>query len=449
VRELAGAPACGVTVQRYEYQTVGARDEAVRASAALMLPSGDDARCQGARPLLLYAHGTAAEQAFDLSDVHATENAEAQLLAALFAARGYVVVAPNYAGYAGSTLPYHPYLVADQQAGDMMDALAAARSALRTATAPAVGDDGRLFVTGYSQGGYVAMATQRALESAGQAVTASAPLSGPYALSAFVDAVFAGRVNGGAPLLAAFLFTSYQRAYGDAYLEAPEIFAAPYATTIDNLLPTAGKRGELYSGGQLPQDALFEATAPDPAYASVTPATEPAGLADVYALGFGSGALIRNDYRLRYLRDMEAHPDRYWPVATTAEPPADPQLPLRRTLARNDLRNWSPRSPTLLCGGRDDPTVFWLNTEAMQAYWATRAPAAPVTVLDVDAAPADGGDAYGDLKRRFGVAKDLLEAAAVAQGADDGGRRAVLEVYHAGLVGPFCLLAARSFFESR
>ena len=36
-------------------------------------------------------------------------------MAALFASQGYIVVAPDYVGYNGSTLPYHPYLVADQQ----------------------------------------------------------------------------------------------------------------------------------------------------------------------------------------------------------------------------------------------------------------------------------------------------------------------------------------------
>ena len=32
-------------------------------------------------------------------------------MAAVFAAQGYIVVAPNYAGYDGSTLDYHPYLM--------------------------------------------------------------------------------------------------------------------------------------------------------------------------------------------------------------------------------------------------------------------------------------------------------------------------------------------------
>ena len=78
-------------------------------------------------------------------------------MALFFAARGYIVVAPNYAGYDTSTLPYHPYLVAAQQSKDMIDALIASRSALPNIAL--VSDNGQLFITGYSQGGYVAMAT--------------------------------------------------------------------------------------------------------------------------------------------------------------------------------------------------------------------------------------------------------------------------------------------------
>ena len=60
------------------------------------------------------------------------DNAEGLLIAATFAAQGYIVVAPNYAGYDTSALAYHPYLNADQQSKDMIDALTAARSALPT-----------------------------------------------------------------------------------------------------------------------------------------------------------------------------------------------------------------------------------------------------------------------------------------------------------------------------
>jgi len=39
--------------------------------------------------------------------------------------------------------------------------------------------------------------------------------------------------------------------------------------------------------------------------------------------------------------------------------------------------------------------------------------------------------------------------AAVAGGATDGGASAVLNAYHAGLVPPFCLGAAKQFFDAQ
>jgi len=66
-----------------------------------------------------------------MTNLQGDPNGEALIMAAVFASQGYIVVAPNYAGYDSSTLPYHPYLVADQQSKDMIDALTAARSALR------------------------------------------------------------------------------------------------------------------------------------------------------------------------------------------------------------------------------------------------------------------------------------------------------------------------------
>jgi len=197
---VSSTPLCDVLFYHIQYETVGGVNEATTASAVLMVPTGLGANCTGARPIVLYAHGTTTDRAYNMADL---QNAETISLAALFASQGYIVVAPNYAGYDTSTLPYHPYLIADQQSKDMIDALTAARTALPLASLTTVKDDGQLFITGYSQGGYVAMATHRAMQAAGMKVTASAPMSGPYALAAFVDAVFYGEVNGGAPVSSA------------------------------------------------------------------------------------------------------------------------------------------------------------------------------------------------------------------------------------------------------
>ena len=443
---LGGTPVCDVLVYNIQYATVGGANEATTASAALMVPTGFGANCTGARPIVLYAHGTTTDRAFNMSNM---QNTETLILTAIFASHGYIVVAPNYAGYDTSTLPYHPYLIADQESKDMIDALTAARTALPLASATLTKDNGQVFITGYSQGGYVAMATHRAMQAAGMKVSASAPMSGPYALAAFVDAVFYGEVNGGATVTSTLLLTGYEAAYGNIYSSPDDVFEPQYASGIESLLPSTKLRSQLYAEGKLPQYALFSLTPPAPQFADITPPTTPANLAAVFALGFGDGNLIQNSYRLSYLQDAQAHPDGGFPSNTTGTAAAAPELPLRQALQRNDLRDWIPNTPVLLCGGDVNPVVFWLNTQLMQGYWASHAPAsAPISVLDLESTVL-ASDPYASLKQDFALAKDTIAAVAVSQGATDGGERAIAEAYHTTLVAPFCVAAAKSFFANQ
>lgn len=446
ILDLIVDPECGIDVHQIRYNTMDPASQPTTASGALMIPTGSNAACQGARPIVVYAHGTSAEKNYNIADLTNSDNAEGLLIAAAFAAQGYIVVAPNYAGYDSSSLDYHPYLHADQQSKDTADALNAARSALPTSFAPTVTDSGRLFITGYSQGGFVAMATHRRLQASGVTVTASAPMSGPYALAAFGDAVYQGQVIDSAPLLVGWLMTGYQRAYGNIYSTAADAFDARYAPTIDPLLPTTGTRGQLYDQGRLPRQQLFSSTAPDPAYAAFTPATSPADLAFVFARGFGPEALITNSYRAAYLQDSLARPDGGFPNTTDGLPAASPTHPLRIAFKANDLRNWSPTSPVLLCAGHDDPTVLYLNTELMQRYWTAAGVTSSFRVLDVDDDPSIS-DPDATLKLAFNTAKAGVAAAAVSGGATDGGATAVAEAYHSSLVPPFCLAAVQSYFD--
>src|SRR5712671_7501799 len=147
---VAGAPACGVDFNYFHYWTVGGMNETATASGALMVPTGG-AGCTGARPIVLYAHGTDTNKNLNLADITDPTNTEGALIAATFAAQGYIVVAPNYAGYDISTLGYHPFLDAAQQSGEMMNILTAARTALPKTFASATSDSGKLFVAGYSE----------------------------------------------------------------------------------------------------------------------------------------------------------------------------------------------------------------------------------------------------------------------------------------------------------
>lgn len=436
---VAGTPRCGVAVHYLRYATVGGAGEPTTATGALMLPQGDVASCGGARPVVAYGHGTSTQRAYNFAKL--TDTPEAALVAAIYVAQGYIVVAPNYAGYDASTLPYHPYLNAAQQSGEMIDILLAALQAL-----PATGAQisGRLLVAGYSQGGHVAMATHRALQQAGVPVVASAPMSGPYALSLFVDALFYGWATPGATLFTPLLTTSYQRAYGNLYAQPADFYESAWAATVETLLPGTQSAGTLFDNGLLPRSALFSSTPPAPELAAVTPPADLPVYAAAAAQSFGAAPLLRNELRRAYLQDFVAHPDGLLAVAQNAAPPDAPAHPLRRALKANDLRNWTPARPMLLCGGNDDSTVYFdLNARVMERYWSAPSPAAMqpglLTVLDVDSSLDGWNDRFRTVKLAFGLFKGL--AGTQVSEAE------LMSGYHAGLVPPFCMVAARNFFD--
>jgi hypothetical protein len=441
--ELAGTPVCGVDIYYLEYWTVGAKSESATASGALMVPTGSDAPCTGPRPIVLYAHGTNAGKTYNIADIADSTNpaySESALIAAVFAAHGYIVVAPNYAGYDISSLAYHPFLNGEQQSKDMADALAAARAALPNSFTPGTSDNGQLFVTGYSEGGYVAMATVKAMTAAGQTVTASAPMSGPYALEAFGDAVFLGSVNIGSTEFAPLITTSYQVAYGNLYTEPTDFYESQYAASMFELLPSTTPIDTLFADGKLPETALFSNSTPVVPGNPTLTALLAVPANPVFAIGFGTPNLITNDYRVSYAIDALTNPDGALQTPPTVALAASPQNTLRIAFKTNDMRDgafWAPRSPMLMCGGDQDPTVFFpLNTGTMSAYWAAL-PAGLITVLDVNATPT-ANDPFAPLQVAF-----QQEIASILATSGEVG---VAESYHS-TVAPFCTVAARSFFS--
>ena len=460
---LTGAPTCGVDFYYLKFYTTGAAGEVTMSSGAMMVPTGAAGTCSGARPIVLYAHGTTTDKNYNIADITNTANTEGDLVAAMFAAQGYIVVAPNYAGYDVSTLGYHPYLDAAQQSGEMLDILKAARTALPKTLTSSTSDSGKLFVTGYSQGGYVAMATQAALQAAGTPPVAMAGGSGPYALEAFGDLIFTGHVDLGSTVFSPLLTTSYQHAYGNIYAATTDVYSSTYASGIDTLLPSATPIDTLFQTGKLPELALFNSTAPDATTYPTVPAQVLALMAvptvspsvpatQIWAAGFGNPYLVTNDYRVSYVADFAGNPDgALLPTPTYALPTTAPTQTLRKAFYTNDMRNggWFPEEPTLLCGGENDPTVFFTNTQIMQAYWTAvvPAPAGALNVLDVDPATAPSGP-FAAIQSNFQAA-----AAATIQSLMNSGltqaqaEQEAIQNYHTS-VAPFCLLAARYFFAS-
>jgi pimeloyl-ACP methyl ester carboxylesterase len=465
--EVTGNPACGVDFYYLEFWTKGGAGETTESSGALMVPTGAAPACSGPRPIVLYSHGTQTDKAFNIADITNTSNTEGAVIAAMFAAQGYIVVAPNYAGYDISTLGYHPFLNAEQQSGEMMNILAAARTALPKTMTSSTSDNGQLFITGYSEGGHVAMATQRAIESSGGTVTAAAPMSGPYALEAFGDAIFFGAVDLDSVVFAPLLTTSYQHEFdGSIYTSINDVYSATYAADIATLLPSDTPIDTIIANGLLPQTALFDISTPvvtvpgNPTLSGEltealsvppNPFNPPSANTPLFQAGFGSPYLILNTFRESYAVDAAEDPDGAFPIPAAGDKlaAAAPTFPFRMALYKNDMRNgnWAPSVPTLLCGGDQDPTVFFqLNTLIMQTFWSAL-PAGVLTVLDVSATPAGPFAAV-----QTGFQTSQAQTLAFYQTTAGGGmtlaeaEETIAENYHVS-VFPFCALAARSFFS--
>ncbi|MGH8260079.1 MAG: alpha/beta hydrolase, partial [Steroidobacteraceae bacterium] len=278
-------------------------------------------------------------------------------------------------------------------------------------------------------------------------------MSGPYALEATFDAAFFGNVPLGATVFAPLITSSYQHAYGNVYQNTTDLFEPQYATNIGMLLPSTTPLATLFQQGALPQTAIFSDMTPVVTgntaltQALAIPTNNPIG-----ALGFGPNNLVTNQYRVAYAADAAQNPDGATrapqlamqppqiPPAASVQLAASPQNTFRIDLKLNDLRNgpfWAPRSPMLLCGGDEDPTVFFgLNTLTMAAYW-TGLPTGLVTVLDVNAPPAAGNP--------FAAAQAGFQQTLAGEIASQG-QQAAIASYHS-TVAPFCTVAARGFFS--
>lgn len=434
--EPTGKARCGVNVHYIRYGTVGAAREATQASGALMVPTGSDPGCSGARPIVLYAHGTSTDKAYNIAAIaHPGQPGadEGQQIAALYAARGFIVVAPNYAGYDISTLGYHPYLNAEQQSADMVDALTAARKALRVLRG--VSDSGKLLITGYSEGGYVALATQRALQNAGQPITAVAALSAPAAISLLMDYSTQGAPALGSTALVPLITSSWQKQFGDLYRTTGDIYEAEYAKGIDTLLPSTRSLSELFDHGKLPQLALY------PAHARPGPAS------DAFAPFYADHNLVKQAFLTADAVDVQNTPcpGNAFPATDASRSSGSPlacapRTGFRRAAVANDLRTYLPNRPTLLCGGAEDPTVNFESTRATAGYFKARGMSTDaLQVLDLEA-PVDGAnDPYAAAKTGFRKAKAARKR--------NHGDAVVVRDYHDTLVPPFCSAVARGFFQ--
>jgi hypothetical protein len=376
LRALTGRARCDVRMVALHYQTRGVWGERANASAVLLVPSG---ACAGDEfPLIAYGKATDVQKPRTLANPADPETFQ---LAAMFAAHGYAVVVSDYLGFARSTYAFHPFLHADSEATTLVDAIRAAREAMEAQgeIAPSL-----VLLAGYSQGGHASAAAQRLIERQPDPafdVVGAAHLAAPLNLS--------GAIQLEPPILAyqffvPYLLTSWQKIYGDLYQEPIEAFRLPYARTIEFLLPHPTLNFDtLLTSGALPDGDSTRARS----------------------------ALMQRDYVIA-VRTQAGHP-------------------ARRHARSNDVLDWSPRIPTLLCGGSGDPTVppAVHHTVAMAAF--ARRGSTSVTAVDVDP----------QVQATFGPGG----AAPPAPGSPE--YATYYASYHGTYARPFCDAQARAHFD--
>lgn len=334
LQPITGKAKCDVKVVALNYHTVGAQGtESTNASGVMLVPGG--AACAAPAPLVAYAKGTDVQKPRTLANPQDTETF---LLAAMYAAQGYAVVATDYLGFAKSDYAYHPYLHADSEARTVLDSVRAARAAASTVGASL---SGKVMFTGYSQGGHSSMAAHRMAERDHAAefnVVAGAHLAGPYNLSGSLklpDAI------AGVQFFVPYLVTAWQKVYGNVYTDVKTAFKTPYSGYIETLLPNPTLNyTTLVTSGMLPGGP------------GVTP-------------NQARDAVFQSDFLLG--------------AQTSAT------HPLYLAAKKNDLLGWSPKARVLLCGGAGDPTVPpAVHQAVMKADFDSRG-LTNVSSVDVDA----------------------------------------------------------------
>lgn len=212
----------GVSVYKVIYNTTY-QGKDIKASGLICVPEGITTPA----PILSAQHGTIFTQNEAPTNFTGLSGFE------LFAAAGYVTLIPDYIGFGESKDIFHPYYDQKHSALAVVDMIKAAKA---FAEEKDIQVNDKLFLAGYSEGGYVTLAAQKEIETNpahGLKVTASAAGAGGYDLTAMLAGVASGQAYT-YPAYLAYVLQSY--IYTNNWNRPlKEFFREPYASRLPSL----------------------------------------------------------------------------------------------------------------------------------------------------------------------------------------------------------------------
>ncbi|TDB60028.1 alpha/beta hydrolase family protein [Arundinibacter roseus] len=312
----------GVKAYRLTYKTKNTDGTEILASGALIIPITTQPAA-----LISVQHGTITSDEQAPSNFNA--NSEAYLAGSLFGALGYIIAYPDYIGYGASKDLPHPYEHRASLASASLDMLRAAKEFL--ANQDEIDWDERLYIAGYSEGGYATMSLQKEIEENAATefnLRASSCGAGAYDKTSFMKYLINTETHRISGFNRSYLWVTltYDRVYG-LNRPASYYFKEPYASQIQQQAENA------------PIPVSFNTIFTDSFKQAINSGTD-------------TGFL--------------------------------------NAVADNDVFDWKPRTPTQLYHGTADRLVFYFNSEnafnAMKNRGATNVSLIPIQNADHDTA---------------------------------------------------------------
>ena len=308
-------------------------------SGRVFFPPAWRARAGTRMPIVLYSHGTTLLKSAVPSDFGGHEWILGAAAAAYY---GFAVAMPDQPGMGGDSTVYHPYMHAKSLAYAALDALPAVRELFSEdpfLVRNRYAWDGRVFLAGYSEGGYSAMAAAREMETHREdyggekafVLAGSACMAGPFDLSGEARRqVTDPEAPFDHPFFLPHVLLGYHAVYGDVM--------SPLETLAPALMRT-GEDGNIleWSSGLLDGLAVDEYIA--------------------RRMGVPKDQVV-----LRSLMEPG------W-AARNLDDPGFQTSPMKHILEENDVaEGWTPSRPILFCQSPDDRDVPVQNTLKAMAH---------------------------------------------------------------------------------
>lgn len=210
--------------------------EMITASGLVILPNTTDPIS-----MVSFQHGTITSNK-EAPTLLASSSTSLVLYAGM-ASLGFIGVVPDFIGFGSSSDIMHPYYVESLTASSIIDNLRAARE---LAIEKELSFNSKLFLAGYSQGGYATMATHKSIEENGLEhfnLVASFPAAGGYDVKAMQEYFF-GIETYNDPYYMAYVAQAYKTTF-DFEQPLSEFFQEPYASRIPSLFDGTMSSGDI------------------------------------------------------------------------------------------------------------------------------------------------------------------------------------------------------------